>query len=109
MQTLQDLVTAFRLYGVCEDCQRVEAVDLAKLIEKEGGDYPVNRIRMRLHCRLCKQRTQALRIVYVGPEGRASGFRYARAVKESQSTPMSDQIHPHPRIPLHDPQSTESG
>lgn len=78
MQTLQDLIVAFRLYGVCEACQRVEAVDLTKLIEQEGGDYPIDRIRMRLHCRSCRRRTQALRIVYVGPEGRASGFRYAR-------------------------------
>lgn len=78
MQTLQDLKLAFRLYGVCETCQRVAAVDLDRLIEREGADYPVDRIRMRLFCRQCRQRTQALRIVYVGPEGRAATFRYAR-------------------------------
>ena len=77
MQTLQDLAIAFRLYGVCEPCQRVEAVNLEALIKQEGGDYPLDRVRMRLHCRSCKQRSQALRIVYVGPEGRASGFHYS--------------------------------
>ncbi len=78
MQTLQELAQAFRLYGVCEPCKRVAAVDINRLIETEGGDYPVDRIRMRLYCRQCRQRTQALRIVYVGPEGRAASFRYAR-------------------------------
>lgn len=78
MQTLQDLVAAFRLYGVCETCQRVQDVNLAALIEREGPDYPVDRVRMRLHCTQCRQRTQALRIVYVGTEGRAAGFHYSR-------------------------------
>ena len=78
MQTLSDLLRAFRLYAVCEPCRRVAPVDMAALVEKEGGDYPVERIRMRLKCSSCGLRTQAMRIVYVGPEGRASGFRYAR-------------------------------
>lgn len=85
MQTLQDLVHAFRLYAVCESCQRVAAVDLPGLIEAEGGDYPLNRVRMRLYCTVCASRSQALRIVYVGPEGRASGFRYARQTNSSRS------------------------
>ena len=78
MQTLQELAVAFRLYGVCEPCQRVANVDLDALIDKEGGDYPLDRIRMRLYCQSCRQRSQALRIVYVGPEGRAATFHYAR-------------------------------
>lgn len=81
MQTLQDLVHAFRLYAVCESCQRVAVVDLSALIEAEGGDYPIDRVRMRLYCKQCTSRSQALRIVYVGPQGRASGFRYARETK----------------------------
>ena len=87
MQTLQDLINAFRLYAVCEACQRVAALDLPALVETEGGDYRIDRLRMRLFCRACRTRTQALRIVYVGPQGRASGFRYARqtqAPKESR-------------------------
>ena len=78
MQTLQDLSATFRIYGVCEPCQRVKAVDLAGLLEKEGKDYPVERIRMRLWCSQCRQRSRAMRIVYVGPEGRTATFRYAR-------------------------------
>ena len=78
MQTLQDLSATFRLYGVCEPCQRVKAVDLAALLKKEGKDYPVDRIRMRLWCSQCRQRSRAMRIVYVGPEGRTATFRYAR-------------------------------
>jgi len=78
MQTLQDLVTSFRLYGVCEPCQRVEDVNIPGLIERVGGTYPLERVRMRLACKVCKQRTQGVRIVYVGPEGRASGFHYSQ-------------------------------
>jgi hypothetical protein len=78
LKTLQELVECFSLYAVCETCERTQAVDVKKLIAQDGADYPIERIRMRLYCAKCKQRTQSLRIVYVGPEGRASGFRYAR-------------------------------
>ena len=78
MQTLADMVHAFRLYAVCEPCRRVALVDLQALIESTGADYPIDRVRMRLKCTSCGQRSQSIRIVYVGPEGRASGFRYAR-------------------------------
>lgn len=86
MQTLQDLVHAFRLYAVCESCQRVAALDLAALIASEGGDYRIDRLRMRLFCSQCKTRSQALRIVYVGPEGRAAGFRYARKTRPARES-----------------------
>ena len=85
MQTLQDIQNAFRLYAVCETCQRMALLDIDHLVAQEGPDYPLDRVRMRLYCRPCRTRTQALRIVYVGPEGRASGFRYARAPKPTES------------------------
>ncbi len=78
MQTLKELADCFQLYAVCERCQRVAPLDLATLIEAEGPAYPVDRVRMRLKCTDCDVRSQALRIVYVGPEGRAAAFRYAR-------------------------------
>ena len=76
MQTLADLLECFRLYAVCESCHRVECVDLDALTEREGGDYPLDRVRMRLFCTQCQQRSHALRIVYVGEEGKLSGFHY---------------------------------
>jgi hypothetical protein len=78
MQVLNDLVARFRLYAVCEDCRRMEQLNLPQLVECEGGDYPISRLRMRLWCQNCKSRSQALRIVYVGPEGRHMTFRYTR-------------------------------
>ena len=78
MQTLQELEACFQLYAVCEACQRVVRVDLQRLIQTEGGDYPLDRIRMRLACQTCRARSRALRIVYVGEHGKASAFRYAR-------------------------------
>ena len=90
MQTLQDLIHAFRLYAVCEPCRRVAAVGLQALIEREGSDYPIERIRMRLKCGTCGQRSQSIRIVYVGPEGRASEFRYARQTQPLQHQPRGE-------------------
>ena len=78
MRTLAELVESFQLYAVCEPCQRVVKCDIPQLIDREGPDYPIERLRMRLHCTVCRSRSQALRIVYVGPDGKASGFRYAR-------------------------------
>ena len=78
MQVLTDLLECFRLYAVCEDCQRVVQLNLPQLVEREGGDYPINRLRMRLWCQACESRSQALRIVYVGPEDRQVTFRYSR-------------------------------
>ncbi len=78
MQAIGQLEACFQLYAVCDPCQRVRRVDLAALIESEGRDYPLDRVRMRLFCRACQTRSEALRIVYVGKEGKASGFRYTR-------------------------------
>ncbi len=78
MQTLAELVERFQLYAVCEQCHRVVCVDLPNLIEREGCDYPLDRVRMRLYCSKCRRRSQALRIVYTGAEGKAALFRYAR-------------------------------
>ena len=78
MQTLAELQECFQLYAVCEDCQRMAEVDIPRLIELEGGDYRVDRVRLRLLCTTCKQRSHALRIVYVGPGRRSASFRYNR-------------------------------
>ena len=78
MQTLSELVESFHLYGVCEPCDRMEQIDLAALVERFGADYPMQKVRAGLRCGQCGARTENLRIVYVGPEGRAAGFRYRR-------------------------------
>ncbi|MEM9622895.1 MAG: hypothetical protein AAF993_14685 [Pseudomonadota bacterium] len=78
MQTLAELITCFQLYAVCEPCQRVEQIDVEKIIAREGPDYPITGVRKRLRCRQCGERSNALRIVYVGTNAKASGFRYRR-------------------------------
>ena len=78
MQTLAELVECFQLYAVCEDCERMVEINIPQLIEKEGGEAKVDRIRLRLFCSQCNQRSQALRIVYVGPGRRSASFRYNR-------------------------------
>jgi len=79
METLGSLIKCFELYAVCEECQRVVGVDLHKLMRAEGADYPIDRVRMRLYCEKCQSRSQALRIVYVGPARRVAGFWYNRS------------------------------
>jgi len=85
LRTLADLSAAFRLYAVCEDCHRIAAIDLAAMMQREGHHYPIERLRMRLKCTQCRRRTQTIRIVYVGPQSRAAGFRYARTTVGRES------------------------
>ncbi len=78
MQTLAEIAACFAIYAVCEPCQRVASTGVEGGARDNGADYPIDRLRMRIFCHQCNKRTQALRIVYVGPQGRASGFRYQR-------------------------------
>lgn len=56
----------------------MEALVVAHLLERFGADVTLTDIRPRLRCRVCGQRSHELRVVYVGPEGRAAEFRYRR-------------------------------
>ena len=78
MQTLAELQEAFQLYAVCEPCHRVQEVSLTDLIAANGPEYRLDRVRLRLFCTACQQRSGALRIVYVGANRRAASFRYTR-------------------------------
>ena len=78
MQTIGELAESFHLYGVCEPCDRVVQVDVHNLIEKLGADYPMPAVRKKLRCGQCNRLTENLRIVYVGPDGKAAAFRYQR-------------------------------
>ena len=78
MQTLSELIESFHLYGVCEPCDRMDKIDLPALVDALGGDYPVQDVRKRIRCKQCGYRTENMRIVYVGPGGRAASFRYTR-------------------------------
>ncbi|MEM7079371.1 MAG: hypothetical protein AAF513_12155 [Pseudomonadota bacterium] len=77
MKAVGELLESFALYAICDDCLRCEPLDLQALIDEVGADYPIERIRLRLRCNACNQRTQGIRIVYIGPQGKAAGFRYA--------------------------------
>lgn len=79
MQTIQDLAAAFRIYAVCEPCSRMVELDLRQLIEAHGSSYPVADLRRRLRCSSCEQRTQDMRIIYVGRCGAAGRFHYGNS------------------------------
>ena len=78
MQTLEDLKESFQIYAVCVSCQRMSPMALEMLIERFGCDFPVTDLRPKVRCSQCRVLTQDLRIVYVGPRSRPSGFRYQR-------------------------------
>ena len=78
MQRLIDLVESFKVYAVCSDCARMEAMDLAAIIEQFGGDRSVTWLRSQLRCADCGHRTEDLRIVYVGACEKTAGFGYRR-------------------------------
>ena len=77
MQTLAELKECFQLYAVCEPCDRFIELDIDALIMKNGGTYRIDRLRLRLTCDQCHTRSQAMRIVYVGPNRKVAGFRYS--------------------------------
>jgi len=56
----------------------MEALPLATLLERFGASVTLTDIRARLRCRECGARSHELRVVYVGPEGRAVVFQYRR-------------------------------
>ncbi|MEM7098058.1 MAG: hypothetical protein AAF541_07350 [Pseudomonadota bacterium] len=56
----------------------MDQIDIPELVKILGGDYLVQDVRHRIRCEQCGQRTRNMRIVYVGPGGRAAGFRYTR-------------------------------
>lgn len=78
MQRLTDLVECFRVYAVCAPCGRMEPVDLPSAVERLGEESTVTGLRERVRCQHCGQRTQDIRVVYVGPAQRAAGFHYRR-------------------------------
>ncbi len=71
-----DLIESFQLYAVCTDCERMERVSIAKLIEAYGEDLSIETVRGRLRCSVCAVRTGDIRIVYVGEKGKLAGFHY---------------------------------
>ena len=78
MQTLNDVIGNFQLYAVCAPCGRMVKLDLPKLRDKFGAATPLTQIRHHVRCRNCQLRTGDIRIIYVGPDGAASGFHYRR-------------------------------
>jgi hypothetical protein len=78
MQRLTDLLESFRVYALCVPCGRMEAVDMATVIAHLGEESTVADIRARVRCRNCGQRTQDVRVVYVGATERPAAFHYRR-------------------------------
>lgn len=73
---LNDLRLSFQLYALCSACDRMEAVNIAALLEVLPADTPVDTIRRRVRCSSCRCRTEDIRIVYVGEGERAATFQY---------------------------------
>lgn len=71
-----DLIESFQLYAVCTDCERMEQVSIRKLIDAHGESLTIEQVRTRLRCSGCAVRTGDIRIVYVGEQGKLSGFHY---------------------------------
>lgn len=76
MQRLVDLQACFRVYALCVPCGRMEPVDLGAALAHLGDRATVADLRARVRCRTCGRRTEDVRIVYLGPEGREASFKY---------------------------------
>jgi hypothetical protein len=91
MKKLEDLLTCFHLYAVCTNCTRMERLNLKKLIDRLGSDHTIDRLRRRLRCSGCGERTEDIRIVYVGENAKLSGFHY-RGNSASRRRPAAESV-----------------
>lgn len=66
LATLADLTQPYRLYGVCNACQRMELVNLFKATQSFGGAFPIARIKHKLRCGGCHSKDCGIRIVWAG-------------------------------------------
>jgi hypothetical protein len=73
---LNDLRLSFQLYALCSACDRMEAVNIAALLKVLPADTPIATIRRRVRCSSCHNRTEDIRIVYVGEGEKAATFQY---------------------------------
>ncbi len=76
MQPLVELAESFRIYAVCIPCGRMELLAIENLISRLGETSTVSDVRARLRCRECGERRADVRVIYVGPQQQAAGFRY---------------------------------
>jgi hypothetical protein len=75
---LEDLQPSFQLYALCSDCNRMEAVDVRRLLELLPADTPMDAVRQRVRCKHCGVRTGDIRIIYTGHGENAAVFSYRR-------------------------------
>ena len=90
MKILEDLLDCFQLYAVCTDCERMEQLQLKQMIDQFGSNLTIDSVRRRLRCGQCRQRTEDIRIVYVGEQGKLSGFHYQISGTQISGTQVSE-------------------
>lgn len=81
----------------------MERMDLEGLIDRYGEDLTIDAFRRRSRCRGCGVRTGDIRIVYVGENGKVSGFHYRGNFRErsvqSVSSSVDSRVSPKPSTP----------
>ena len=63
---LADLTASDRLYGVCNDCYRIERLNLLRLSNSLGPQFPISQVKTKLRCRDCESKDCGIRIVWAG-------------------------------------------
>ena len=53
VSTLHDLTVDYRLYSVCNACQRMAKLSLLPLLNMLGAAFPIKRIKHKLRCQSC--------------------------------------------------------
>jgi len=78
MQLLVELSRCFHIYAVCIPCGRMQLLAIENLLRQLGDDATVSDVRARLRCTECGEHRPDVRVIYVGPDQEAAGFRYRR-------------------------------
>ena len=69
MKTLAEIPLTFKLYCICAvNCERSVEVD-RKTIMRDQGDMTIDYFRKKVRCSECGERTEDIRLVYVGKTG----------------------------------------
>ena len=63
---LADLTASYRLYGVCNTCYRMDQLNLLRLSNSLGPQFPISQVKTKLRCLNCESKDCGIRIVWAG-------------------------------------------
>jgi hypothetical protein len=67
LETLGDLGSSHAIYAICKACNRSTRLNTDRLAAVHGSALRIDKLKRRLACSECGERTREIRIVYAVP------------------------------------------